>query len=346
MSNYFEIILLFSIAQIVFSTSSNSVQRLPSFCGQFLNSYECAVNECQWIKDKCYKVSKGNLRKKMKSISFSLPTNSRWQNSQLDNCSSNNSTDSIKCSWKIKPYSPDHSLAVNLTQNLEGEFIFGFHVKYYNGKKKSHLIYKESNEDSKKGNFYDLGSNIQEIVFELISFDKVLTDMFNAEIIFNNKRKSTSFFTQDIFIYFILIGSFIFFLFFLFGLIGIFIKKYKERRLLQKELIKRNLWRISKQKELKLFIKKNFTLQSIEEIENKTFTDNTCPICLDDFEAKKVDLVQLRCQHIYHSKCIDDWMMEKYSNPFCPICHDIICKNDFSISNVDVNEYNLNENLL
>ena len=352
---------LFFLALTYFSQVSTSTQtpkkklnlnnkNLTSFCNQFSSSFDCAINDCQWINHKCYKISTRYVTKKIKKLSLSLPVNPKKKTNTttfLENCdisSKLNSTDSIKCSWKVKPYSPDHFLAVNLTQNLNGEFIFGFHVKYYNGEKKTHLIYNENNSNSKP-NFYDLGSNIQEIVFELISFDQVFTEMFNAEIIFNNKKNTSSFFTQDTFIVLILIGSIIFFLFFLAGLVGIFIRKCKERRSLQMQLYQKTFWKIAKQKEINLFFKKNLKPQKYQDISNKMYNDNNCPICLEDFIVDGKEVIQLNCKHLFHSKCILNWMLEKYLNPFCPICHDIICKNDYNTSScIDVNT--MNESLL
>ncbi|KAK8805512.1 hypothetical protein WA158_002168 [Blastocystis sp. Blastoise] len=45
--------------------------------------------------------------------------------------------------------------------------------------------------------------------------------------------------------------------------------------------------------------------------------DNTCAICLDDFND--TDMVKvLPCHHIFHSDCIDKWLIE--DKPDCPTC--------------------------
>ena len=315
-----------------------------SFCSQFTSSYDCSINNCHWLKEKCYKVSSRYLGKKIKSISLSLPSKNSNQNSSFifENCNpKQNTSEPIKCHWKLKPYSPENYLAIHLTQKMNGEFIFGFHVKYYNGKKKSHFFYKEKNEE-KESNFYELGTNIKEIVFELISFDKVSNDMFNAEIIYN-KSNQNSLFTQESFVIFVLIGNLIFFLFFLFNLVRIFIRKYKEKRQLQLIYMKQQYIRIAKQKEIKLFINKHLKSTDLEQIPFKKYSTNSCPICLEEFKCKIHNIVQLKCKHIFHSKCLNNWMMEKYLNPFCPICHDVIYKNDITIS---IDDNNFNESLL
>ena len=45
--------------------------------------------------------------------------------------------------------------------------------------------------------------------------------------------------------------------------------------------------------------------------------NDTCPICLDDFEEKDL-LRELPCFHLYHPECIDEWLTRKAAN--CPQC--------------------------
>jgi len=57
--------------------------------------------------------------------------------------------------------------------------------------------------------------------------------------------------------------------------------------------------------------------------ENKPyrFTKNMapceCPVCLNDFKPKQ-SLRKLGCDHEFHQKCIDRWLMK--GNACCPIC--------------------------
>ena len=48
-------------------------------------------------------------------------------------------------------------------------------------------------------------------------------------------------------------------------------------------------------------------------------TDNECSICLETF-INEEPLVQLKCKHIYHTHCIDDWLGRKEN---CPLCRRI-----------------------
>jgi len=45
--------------------------------------------------------------------------------------------------------------------------------------------------------------------------------------------------------------------------------------------------------------------------------NQTCSICLDDFEAGETVRV-LPCRHAFHSACIDEWLVNRQA--FCPVC--------------------------
>ena len=46
--------------------------------------------------------------------------------------------------------------------------------------------------------------------------------------------------------------------------------------------------------------------------------ENTCPICLCDFEVGDDIIVLKKCQHQYHKSCIKDWISRSQQN--CPLC--------------------------
>jgi hypothetical protein len=48
------------------------------------------------------------------------------------------------------------------------------------------------------------------------------------------------------------------------------------------------------------------------------FSQNTCPICLDDFVAGECTVRELPCQHIFHPECVDTFLRE--NSPLCPVC--------------------------
>lgn len=49
-----------------------------------------------------------------------------------------------------------------------------------------------------------------------------------------------------------------------------------------------------------------------------SWTQPTCPICLDDFEPHESQVRELPCQHIFHPDCIDTFLLRNSS--LCPMC--------------------------
>ena len=54
---------------------------------------------------------------------------------------------------------------------------------------------------------------------------------------------------------------------------------------------------------------------SYEELLNND-EDNDCTICLEEFNNDE-EIIKLKCNHLFHSKCIDDWIKKNQS---CPLC--------------------------
>lgn len=49
-----------------------------------------------------------------------------------------------------------------------------------------------------------------------------------------------------------------------------------------------------------------------------TFSQPTCPICIDDFEPNETKVRELPCRHIFHPDCIDTFLLSNSS--LCPMC--------------------------
>ncbi|KAF1944648.1 hypothetical protein EJ02DRAFT_84719 [Clathrospora elynae] len=49
-----------------------------------------------------------------------------------------------------------------------------------------------------------------------------------------------------------------------------------------------------------------------------SFSQPTCPICMDDFEPNKTQVRELPCRHVYHPECIDTFLLSHSS--LCPMC--------------------------
>jgi hypothetical protein len=52
--------------------------------------------------------------------------------------------------------------------------------------------------------------------------------------------------------------------------------------------------------------------------ENVRTTDDTCALCLEDYEVDEV-LRELRCGHRYHASCVDEWLTR--TKRTCPVCN-------------------------
>lgn len=50
----------------------------------------------------------------------------------------------------------------------------------------------------------------------------------------------------------------------------------------------------------------------------KSCQDNECPICIAEYISED-ELVTLNCKHLFHVKCIDDWLKKQ---PRCPCCRE------------------------
>jgi hypothetical protein len=57
---------------------------------------------------------------------------------------------------------------------------------------------------------------------------------------------------------------------------------------------------------------------SVPSQENMKTTDNTCALCLEDYEPNEL-LRELNCGHRYHASCVDDWLTK--TKRVCPVCN-------------------------
>ena len=77
------------------------------------------------------------------------------------------------------------------------------------------------------------------------------------------------------------------------------------------------LYNIYKSKEKDKDKEEELEIEKIDYIiVKKDFENNECIICLDDMKISD-HIKILKCGHIYHYKCINDWFEVKKE---CPIC--------------------------
>ena len=56
-----------------------------------------------------------------------------------------------------------------------------------------------------------------------------------------------------------------------------------------------------------------------------------CTICIEEFKEGKSKVSFTPCQHVFHYKCLKDWLMKNVLNPKCPNCNYNLLKEYFSV---------------
>lgn len=62
--------------------------------------------------------------------------------------------------------------------------------------------------------------------------------------------------------------------------------------------------------------------------------DTQCAICLDDLDNGDVSL--LNCNHVYHEKCLANWLRSSHARGKCPICKSAVWKEEVVSMDVEV----------
>ena len=70
---------------------------------------------------------------------------------------------------------------------------------------------------------------------------------------------------------------------------------------------------------------------------------NTCTICIEDFKDKRSRVSITPCQHIFHFKCLSNWLINNSINPKCPNCNYNLLK-DFNKEANEILKMNANNN--
>lgn len=85
---------------------------------------------------------------------------------------------------------------------------------------------------------------------------------------------------------------------------------------------------------IKKSIYKTFKNKKIKTIKfTEQHNDKKCTICIEDFELNS-NVSILQCEHIYHKKCIYEWIHSKNDDMIvkCPNCNTLIYTNDEELS--------------
>jgi hypothetical protein len=51
------------------------------------------------------------------------------------------------------------------------------------------------------------------------------------------------------------------------------------------------------------------------------FENDTCSICLDDLysDENQDEIIQIKCNHMFHKKCLDEWILQQRNCPLCKV---------------------------
>lgn len=50
------------------------------------------------------------------------------------------------------------------------------------------------------------------------------------------------------------------------------------------------------------------------------YQQQACPFCLEQYELSDI-LAQFFCGHLFHFKCLQDWLKNKHGINKCPVCN-------------------------
>lgn len=54
-------------------------------------------------------------------------------------------------------------------------------------------------------------------------------------------------------------------------------------------------------------------------------TTHDCPICLNKIKCNEY-IRKLKCNHLFHKKCVDNWLKRNIEHANCPMCREAVKK--------------------
>ena len=72
---------------------------------------------------------------------------------------------------------------------------------------------------------------------------------------------------------------------------------------------------------------------------------NTCTICIEEFKDKQSRVSITPCLHIFHYKCLSNWLINNSINPKCPNCNYNLLKDFNKQVNKEILNINANNNI-
>ena len=75
------------------------------------------------------------------------------------------------------------------------------------------------------------------------------------------------------------------------------------------------------------------TVRMSKAIREKYCLDPVCVICQEDINSRQKCSI-LKCNHLYHTKCIKEWLTKTCETPSCPTCRKDVRESGISIKGV------------
>lgn len=84
----------------------------------------------------------------------------------------------------------------------------------------------------------------------------------------------------------------------------------------------------------KFVYKTDQRLAKTGDAQTTSFSQSTCPVCLDDFVANETMVRELPCRHIFHPECIDIFLRDR--SALCPLCKTSALPKDYHPEVTDI----------
>lgn len=74
------------------------------------------------------------------------------------------------------------------------------------------------------------------------------------------------------------------------------------------------------EEELSSYVDRRRVTDSLrKEIAEKEGEEINCPICQEEMKTNQ-HVFKTKCGHVFHQKCLKEWLVEKCERPTCPMC--------------------------
>jgi hypothetical protein len=119
-------------------------------------------------------------------------------------------------------------------------------------------------------------------------------------------------------------------------------RRWNERRILDSAALQNNNVEVNRDEEIKRENKEMLEKYFLTDLRPRKYDrklneyGSHCTICQEDFKPNQLDVIKLFCKHIFHYKCLKDWLDLILLAPKCPNCNDQILGKAMERSELDI----------